>query len=364
VLARLGPILARRGHEVAIVTADDPARVEGIGNELRTAGVEFVAGGPPTGPVSRGPAVSGEIDRRLTAGIDIVHIHGVWQQTPHYGAAAARKAGVAYIFRPCGMLDPWCLNQGRVKKRLFLAVVGRRHLNGAAALHFTTTTEQRLVEPLRLTPPGFVIPNGIDWSEFETPPPRGRFRERYGIGDRPLVVILSRLHPKKGLDLLSPAFASGAPREARLALVGPGEDGYVDSLRTEAKRLGVDERVIFTGMVEGAARLEALTDADLFCLPSYQENFGVAVIEALGVGTPVLISDQVNVCDEVRRAEVGVVVPCDGAALAREMSALLSNPSRRAEMGRRARPWIERTFRWDRVAEQIEEMYETVRRRD
>lgn len=360
VLLRLSRVQAQRGHVVRVITADDPATIGAVTEQMSLAGVEHRACGPMHGPLATGPATRREIEAALRAGVEVVHVHGVWQHTPHAGAAAARAAGVPYIMRPCGMLDPWSLRQGWLKKRIFLALVARRHLNLAAALHYTTETERRLVEPLGLRPPTFVIPNGLDWVEFEPLPPRGAFRAAQGVGAQTLIVFLSRVHHKKGLSLLLPAFARLPDTGAMLAVVGPGEAEYVEELRVQAASLGVGERVIFPGMIAGRGRLEALRDADLFCLPSYQENFGVSVIEALGVGTPVLISDQVNICREVAAAEVGEVVPCEVEPLAQRMAAMLADRPRRAEMAARARPWVERTFRWDAIAAQIDAMYEQV----
>lgn len=360
VLLRLSRVQAQRGHVVRVITADDPATIGAVTEQMSLAGVEHRACGPMHGPLATGPATRREIEAALRAGVEVVHVHGVWQHTPHAGAAAARAAGVPYIMRPCGMLDPWSLRQGWLKKRIFLALVARRHLNLAAALHYTTETERRLVEPLGLRPPTFVIPNGLDWVEFEPLPPRGAFRAAQGVGARTLIVFLSRVHHKKGLSLLLPAFARLPDTGAMLAVVGPGEAEYVEELRVQAASLGVGERVIFPGMIAGRGRLEALRDADLFCLPSYQENFGVSVIEALGVGTPVLISDQVNICSEVAAAGVGEVVPCEVEPLAQRLAAMLADRPRLAEMAARARPWVERTFRWDAIAAQIDAMYEQV----
>lgn len=360
VLSRLARVQAQRGHVVRVITADDPATIGAVTEQMRLAGVEHRGCGPMHGPLGRGPATRREMEAALRAGVDIAHVHGVWQHTPHTGAAAARAAGVPYIMRPCGMLDPWSLRQGRLKKRIFLALVARRHLNLAAALHYTTETERRLVEPLGLRSPTFVIPNGLDWDEFEPLPPRGAFRAAHGIGERTLIVFLSRVHHKKGLGLLLPALARLPDAGVMLAVVGPGEARYITELRAQAAALGVGERVIFPGMIAGPARLEALRDADLFCLPSFQENFGVSVIEALGVGTPVLISDQVNICAEVAAAEVGEVVPCEVEPLARRLATMLADRPRLAEMAARARPWVERTFRWDAIAARIDAMYEQV----
>ena len=155
-----------------------------------------------------------------------------------------------------------------------------------------------------------VEPNGVDLAEFDNLPQRGAFRHRYsGIGDRPIVLFLGRLHYKKGLDLLVPAFASGTSGEVMLVIAGPDGDGYQAKIERLVDLYKLNDRVLFTGMLYGKERIEVLADADLFVLPSYQENFGIAVVEALCSGCPVLVSDKVNIHKQITDAGVGGMVP-------------------------------------------------------
>jgi len=361
VLARLAPVQVRQGHEVRIITADHPDRVSDVVASLDASGVHVLPRGPGSGPISRAPGAIQTLRESIDGGFcELMHGHGLWQYLVHWGASACRAKSVPYILRPCGMLDPWCLAQGRLKKQLFLALKAKRDLNQAAAMHFTTETERQLVARLGLKSPPFVIPNGIDCSEFEHLPREGQFREQHGIADRPLVVYLSRLHHKKGLDLLLPAFAEAAPADAVLALVGPGEPDYMRQLKTAGEQLGIADRLIFTGMIKGAGRIQALADADLFVLPSYQENFGVAVIEAAAAGTAVLISDQVNICGEVREAGAGRVVPCEQAALGKALSEMIADRDSLAKTGAIARSWAMQTFSWENIAQRVDDMYRLV----
>lgn len=363
VLARLALMQRQRGHEVAVVTADPPDSpdVLAVVENLRAAGVTVFVGGPPRGPFAKGARVKACLAEAIGAGVDLVHVHGLWQHTPHTAMRQAHLARRPFVVRPCGMLDPWSLEQGKWKKRLFLAVRGRGDLNRAAALHYTTIAERDLAAPLQLRPRTFIIPNGIDWSEFETLPAPGRFRAGLGIdASTPLVVFLSRLHYKKGLELLIPAFAESAGPHAHLALVGPGEAPYVESLRRTAASLGIAERVHFSGMLHGPDRITALADADLFCLPSFQENFGVSVVEAAASGTAVLISDQVNIAESVTAADVGRVVPCDQVALAAAIREMLADQTALQEMGARGRAWARDTFDWRAVVSAIDEMYQAL----
>jgi glycosyltransferase involved in cell wall biosynthesis len=362
VLARLTPEQARRGHEVRIVTMDLPGQVEGVRPRFDEAGVrlEHIEKRPARGLA---PLAVGEVVNRATSGWtpDVAHIHGLWQALPHTGAKMMRTRGIPYVFRPCGMLDPAVVSMsGTLKKKLFLALRGKKDLNGASALHFTTTTERDLTQPLGLTANKFVIPNGIEWAEFESLPERGSFRASSGLGDRPIVTFFSRVHRKKGLDLLLPAFKEGAPEDAALVLVGPGEEGYVESLKREAASLGIGDRVVFTGMIQGIERFAPVVDADLFCLPSYQENFGVAVVEALACATPALISDQVNIYRDVVDAGVGRATRCDAGDIASAMGEMLNDRGALREQGVRARDWARETFAWTQIVGRIDEMYDRV----
>lgn len=362
VIARMTPEQAARGHDVRVVSMDTPERAEGVRERFESAGVRLFHSAGPVGRLA-GPSAAMEIVLGAIRGWqpDVGHIHGMWQAMPHVGAKTLRTRGVPYVFRPCGMLDPTVVRMsGALKKRAFLLVRGKKDLNGAHGLHFTTTTERDLVAPMKITAEPFVVPNGIEWGEFETLPARGGFRAARGLGERPLVTFFSRLHEKKGLDLLLPAFAQGAPADAALALVGPGEKAYVDGLRAEAERLGIADRVLFTGMLEGADRFAPLVDADLFCLPSYQENFGVAVVEALACGAPALISDQVNIYQDVVDAGVGRATRCDVSEVAQAMGAMLTDRPALRDMGARGREWARDTFPWTRIVDRIDDMYARV----
>jgi glycosyltransferase involved in cell wall biosynthesis len=284
----------RAGLDVRVISTHRAGDDLSSADVLREQDIQVHLVGPTSGLLSGHPALASALQDVLAAA-DIVHIHALWEDIQHHAAVAARQIGIPYIFRPCGMLDPWSLSQSRWKKRLYMAWRLRRDLNGAAALHYTATLERDVAGPLELKPLSLVEPNGVDLSEFEALPPAGTFRSRYPmIGDRPLVLFLSRLHPKKGIELLLPAFARGAPAGAVLVIAGPGEERYTEQLMDRAAALGVKDRVLFTGMLRGRDRVAAFADADLFVLPSYQENFGIAVVESLAAGTPVVISDQVS----------------------------------------------------------------------
>jgi glycosyltransferase involved in cell wall biosynthesis len=348
----LGTYQRRLGLDVTVVSAQREGDDEAIADELKQAGVNVVQVGPVRGSLGRHPAMRRVIEEHL-AHADVAHLHAVWDDIQHVAAGAAWRSQTPYIIRPCGMLDPWCLAQGRLKKQLYMAVRLRKHLNRAARLHFTTSTERDLVMgPLGLRSTPIVEPNGVDLSEFDSLPAAGTFRAAFPqVGARPIILFLSRLHRKKGLDILIPAFANADVGDAMLVLVGPDDRGYQRTVEELMAAHGVVDRVVLTGLLRGVDRLAALVDASFFVLPSYQENFGVAVVEALAAGLPVVISDQVNIHDEVKAARVGAVTRTDVDDVARALTEWIQNDEMRQAAAARARGFVRERYDWARIAE-------------
>jgi glycosyltransferase involved in cell wall biosynthesis len=283
---------------------------------------------------------------------DVVHIHGVWEEIQHQAARIARAQRKPYIFTPHGMLDPWSLSQSRYKKLIYLAVRLKRDLDQAAAIHFTDETERDVVAPLAIKAPAIVERLIIDLSDFQPLPPRGRFRSKFAkeLGERPFVLFMSRIHHKKGLDLLVPAFAKSASRHnAALVIAGPDIAGYQSQVQQMASDAGIVDRVLFPGMIYGKDRAAAMVDADVFALTSYQENFGVVVIEALAAGTPVIISDQVAIHRQITEAQVGEVVPTNVDRIADTLKRWLTDRSLREATSSRASDFVAKNF--DRLAQ-------------
>ncbi len=359
-LRGLAAAQAETGLEVTVVSGRRADGDVSLADELTRLGVHVRLIGPVRGPTQWHPDLRRAMDEAVRSA-EIVHIHALWEETQHQAAKAARRRSKPYIFRPCGMLDPWSLAQSRWRKRIYLALRLRRDLNGAVALHYTSDEERDLTAPLRLSPPAIVEPNGLDLSEFETLPDPGSFRARFErLGDRRFVLFLSRVHPKKGLDLLVPAFAAAELGDTMLVIAGPDSDGYAERVRAMAAEHGVADRVLFTGMLHGRQRIEAMVDADLFALPSYQENFGIVVAEALATETPVLISDQVNIYREIVEAGVGGVVPTQVEPLTEALRQWMGDAERRAAAGRRARPFVWERYDWSRIARRWVEHYRSL----
>lgn len=279
---------------------------------------------------------------REIRGYDVVHIHAVYLWPGVAAARAARAAGVPYAISPRGMLVPELIRQkSRVMKTLWLQLMERRGFAHAAAIHFTSALEwedaKRVGIPL---PSPFVVPNGV---EIPVRPDVPR--------DARTLVFLGRVNWKKGLERVISALPA---LRARLIVAGNDEESLTPRLRALAASLGAD--VAFPGPVYGAAKDELLARATLFVLMSDSENFGNAVLEALAMETPVVLSSGVGLAKDVVSAGAGVIgldaVP-----------GLLEDASTQARMGRNGRALVESRFAWPRVAAQMEEAYCSIRSR-
>ena len=320
------------------------------GRRLEGAGVGVTLVGPARGPLRRHSDLRRAVARAVEEA-DVVHIHGVWEAIQHYAADHARWAGIPYVVRPCGMLDHWSLTQHRFRKAFYLAWRMRDHLNGAAALHLTSKAECEAVENLALPTPLIIEPLGLDLSEFDPLPVAGSFRGRLPVrAGGPIVLFFGRVCAKKGLHVLIPAMARLAEREATLVIAGPVTPEYRSLLGRLIADHQLEGRVHFAGMLTGRDRVAALADADLFVLPSAEENFGIAVAEAMAAGCPVIVSPQVAVAEHVLEWGAGAVAEREPAALARVMDEWLAAPVRRREAGARGRRAVFEHFDWDRIA--------------
>ena len=366
VTALLGLVEAQaaRGTPVTVLSSWQRPEALPVAERLRKKGIETIMVGPAKGRLNRHPDLAGAIARAVEQA-DVVMIHALWEDAQHLAAVACRRAGVPYVISTCGMLDPWPLAQKKWLKRAFLALRVRRDLRGARALHAATPAEGENLRRHDLTEVVVEL-LGVELDDFRDLPPRGRFRAKHPetVGERPMVLFLSRLNYKKGLDLLIPGFAravndmKGTPGgEAVLVLAGPVDAGYDAELRRIADAAGVADRVMFAGMLRGRERVEAFVDADLFALTSYAENFGIVVAEAMASAIPLVVSDQVATHTEVGAADAGSVVPTDVPAIAGALQKWLADPEAGRVAGARGRAHALEVFDWDRNARHWDERF-------
>jgi glycosyltransferase involved in cell wall biosynthesis len=355
--------LAQAGLEVHVATTDDNGVGHlnvPLGQPVRQDGVTIWYFRRQT----RFYAVSWPLTRWLARHIsnyDLVHIHALFSYASLPAAFFAARHRVPYIVRPLGTLNRWGMQQRRpLLKRLSFRLIESRILSGASIVHYTSEEERLEAEELGVVASSAVIPLGIDLSAFEHLPAPGTFQRCYPqLAGRTLLLFLSRLDPTKGLDLLLPAFAQVRREHSDVALVlaGHGAPDYEAWLQARVRELGLGADVLFTGFLEGEQKLAALGDCDLFVLPSYSENFGVAVVEAMACGRPVVISNQVAIHREIADAEAGLVVPCEVEALAGALVRLAEDAALRHRLGRNGRRLAEERFSMTTMAMALQEAY-------
>lgn len=328
--------LAEAGHDVTIVTtnADYPrGRISGPVNEaIQEQGYEIRRFPVSFSPYVYSPAL-GHWLRKHISEFDVVHIHGIYRYPPIAAARAARRSGVPYIMRTHGTLDPFIFNKAerRKLKRLHEHLFDFPALNGAKFIHFTAEDERRLVEPLGLRARSAIIPVGIDPTPFSVADHDGEMRKRLGINDRPMILFFGRLTPKKGLDISIKAFARVKAKfpDAVFVIAGPDNENFTPNVERWLGESNIRDSTILLGMTSGKERIGLLRDADVFVLQSYTENFGISVVEAIAAGTPVVISNNVNLWPDVEHYNAGLVTPCDPEAAAQAIVSVLEKPELR-----------------------------------
>ncbi len=355
--------LVRRGHEVAIYTTDFGQPADAPHEQLRD-GVHlrfFPLQAPriwlASWPMRRALA-------RDLPGFDLLHLHSLYLFHDWAAGNLAMRIAKPYLVRPHGSLDPYIFRRHRLKKAIFDLWFQDRVLAGASAVHYTAQEEMHLAEPYVHGAPGVVIPNGIDPADYASLPPKGTFRARHPeIGDRRILLFLSRINFKKGLDILTAAVGrlvrGGARDDLHLVIAGP-DGGYLAETRRFVAEAGIASRTTFTGMLTGQDKLAAFADASLFILPSYSENFGIAVVEAMACGVPVLISDKVNIWREVVADGAGHAAPCDATAFCAEIAAMLADPAALEAMGAAGRRAVTRRYDWSAIAGRLENVYAAI----
>lgn len=297
---------------------------------------------------------------------DLVHIHALWVFPTSVASYVARRKKVPYIVRTCGMLDHYSVYHNKwkgFKKLLYFNLLERNNLNGASAMHFTSLDEFNRTKHMGIKAPLLILPIGIEKTEFLDLPSKGRFRNKFSfLKGKKIILFLSRIHYKKGLEILLDAYKTILDKTDDLFLViaGPDNEGYQKILEKKINSLNLNNKVLFTGLVGGKDKIELFTDADIFCLPSFQENFAIAVAEAMAAGLPVVVSDQVNIHSEISQAKAGIVTRCDAGEVAVAILKILNNDSLRAEMGRNARKLVFEKFTWDKIAEEMIVHYQKI----
>jgi len=305
---------------------------------------------------------------------DLAHIHALFSPVTTLAATIARYHKLPYIMRPCGMLDPADLQKKKRLKQIYATLLERPNLAGAAAIHFTSKEEAKISERFGLGSTGKMpVPRDLNCTG-KMPLPRdlviplgvtaGLFPKRLRESQVPTILFMSRVEPKKGLDLLIPALerilASGIEFHFILAGSNPQDADYETQIKVKIQNSSLAKYTTITGFVSGDLKLEMLTIADLFVLPSYYENFGIAVAEAMAAGIPVAISDRIHIAEDIQQAEAGWVGPLEVGAIANSIKSALLNPQERQRRGLNGKEYAKKHYNWDAIAQQTIDAYQQI----
>jgi glycosyltransferase involved in cell wall biosynthesis len=314
----------------------------------------------PLGKINRVYGFNRSLDPWLLANLsrfDAVVVHSIWMYFSYAVWKATRTIKVPYYLFLHGALDPWFRAQyplKHIKKLVYWKLAEHRVVRDATAVLFTSEEEMRLAEnafspyKCRATVAGYGITKPAVNPNFDRSAAiRSLTAQHPNLRNRSFLLFLARIHKKKGIDLLLKAFSASkeAMRDTVVMIAGPGGEKELRALKNLASSLGIERDIVWVGPLYGDAKYEAMCAAEAYVLPSHQENFGISVVEALACGTPVLISNKVNIWREIQAADAGLVEPDDvtGAGLLLKRWALTS-PSRRSQMRTNARLCFDANF--------------------
>ena len=324
-----------------------------VPNELAASEVGFW-------PMSRRQWMSRDLQRRFAAalrGADGIHIHGLWDSSTAVAARACRELKIPYVLSAHGMLEPWALRSARLKKLLYGHLIENRNVRGAACLHALTRDEAAQYRAFGARSAITVIPNGVSLPAHSD---SKLFLDSFPhLRGKRILLFLARLHPKKGLERLVHSWRSIAASwpDAHLVVAGPDFEGMRARLEAVVQGDHLKHAITFAGMLRGDQKWSALRAAECFVLPSYSEGLSVSVLEAMGMGLPVIVTDACNM-PEVEENGCGWQVSVSGDSLTKALLEFLSHSStKNRALGFRGAELIQERYTWPKVARQMAEVY-------
>ncbi len=361
--------LSSRGHQVSLFTTNaDEGEVLNVplGVPTFVEGVEVFY--YPVQKVIFGNVLSFAMVKAFkhrVPNVDLVLIHSMYQLTSTVAAHYCRKFRVPYVVRPHGILDPTLARRRRwLLKWVYIQLFEKRNLNSAAAIQYSSQMEVELAHNfIDIKSPDLLIPEGVSLKPYEELPLRGSFRSKYPeMAGKSLILHLGRIHQKKGIELLIEAFSMAAVHrdDAHLVLAGAGDSDYVMRINKLILDFGVSKRTTITGQLSDFEKLAVLSDADVFALPSYGENFGISVVEAMACGLPVVISDNVGIWRDIKDGDAGIVTKCRPDKIALAVEKLLDDPSLRTAMGLRGKALVDARFSADRMSKSMDAAFQAI----
>jgi glycosyltransferase involved in cell wall biosynthesis len=294
---------------------------------------------------------------------DLLHVHGIFSYTSTVAMAIARSQNVPYINSPHGMLCEWSLRQKTFKKQIYLNLIEKANLYCAKALQLNSAQEKEELELLGWNLSSFIVPHGLDFPE-DIANAREKLHQMLNIPpETPVILFLSRLHCKKGLDYLIPALSKLCDRfhdkrnNFAFVLAGSGSTEYEAEVDYLLRKNNLDAYTYKLGFVEGDKKNICLQGSDLYVLTSHSENFGIAVLESLASGTPVLVTPGVALADLVKSQNLGWVVHLEVEGIAATIQEILESPETIKQKGDRAAEYVIENYSWGKIAASLLKIY-------
>jgi len=295
------------------------------------------------------------------AEFDLAHIHALFSPVSSCAAFVARSHHLPYILRPLGTLDPADLQKKRLLKLIYAALLEKPNIAGAAAIHFTSTQEAKISARFGVSTRDLVIPLGVVTNVTDKLSAIDTDKSSVEI---PQILFMSRIDPKKGLNLLIPALenllAEGIKFKFILAGGNPQDPDYEGKIKAQIEASPINLHTTITGFVTGDRKASLLQNADLFVLPSYYENFGIAVAEAMAAGIPVVISEGVYIWEDVQKAQAGWVCSLTVESLTEMLRLALKDKAERQRKGLKAKECALKEYSWSAIAQQTIQAYQTI----
>ena len=375
---------ARGGPSQAVIEMVSALRSQGVDAEILTTNdngadlldvplcqrseylktpINFFPRFSPSIPAIREFIFSGELTAWLWKQIknyDLLHVHGIFSYPSTIAMTVARAQNIPYINRPFGQLCQWSLQQKQYKKELYLNLIEKANLQGTKSMHLTSAQEQKELELLGWNLSSFVVPHGLDLPVVITNA-RKQLHHMLNIPLQiPIILFLSRLHPKKGLAYLIPALGKLRDRSFAFVLAGSGTTEYEAELDHLLRENHLSDRTHKLGFVTGEKKDICLQGADLYALTSHSENFGIAVLEALASGTPALVTPGVALADLVKEQKLGWVADLEINAITSTIQEFLDHPQIAKQTGDRAAKYIAEHYTWREMANRLKVIYTNI----
>jgi glycosyltransferase involved in cell wall biosynthesis len=293
---------------------------------------------------------------------DLIHTHYLFSYVPTCAGIIARWQKKPYIVETLDHLSPWSLTQSRLKKQIYLNLIEKNNLNCANAIHCTSHQEAENVKNYGIIAPTITVPIAIDKLPY-FPEAKKILREQYFIEEQtPIILFMSRIHPKKRPDLLIQSLHKIAKQDQKfhLILAGSGEKKYLNYLQNLAVSLSLNHCVSFTGFVTGDDKNLLLQGSDLFALSSFSENFGIVVAEAMSAGLPVIVTNGVQISSEIATTNSGIVTEGEVNDLSNALLSLLTSPELRQEMGKNGQELVTKRYSWQVIAQKLISVYDCI----